>query len=163
KLPVRRIAAHDPSGTLHIDETAQRHLELVRSADGTRRGSLLDVVDATVSPAGARLLRQRILAPLVDVGAIRRRLDEVELFVTHTRARGELRAALGAVGDLERLAVRALLREATPRDLGGIRDGLAAAPAAVAAVASIPDPSAPEVLGTAVDVAPELCSRLGAA
>ena len=163
KLPVRRIVRHDLAGALHIDETAQRHLELVRSADGTRRGSLIDVVDTTVTPAGARFLRQRILAPLVDVAAIRRRLDEIELFVAHPRVRTELRAALGPVGDLERLAVRTLLHEATPRDLGGVRDGLAAAPAAASAVRSIPDPSAPEILGGDVDLVPELASLLGAA
>jgi DNA mismatch repair protein MutS len=66
------------------------------------------------------------------------RLDEVELFVSHPRARTELREALAGVGDLERLSIRALLGEATPRELGLLRDGLAAAPAAVAAVRSIP-------------------------
>ncbi|EYF02804.1 DNA mismatch repair protein MutS [Chondromyces apiculatus] len=138
RVPVRRVAPQEASGTLRIDETAQVHLELVRAADGGRRGSLLDVIDATVTPAGARLLRRRLLAPLTDIGAIRRRLDAVELFVTHPRARTDLRDALGGIGDLERLAVRALLGEATPRDLGALRDGLAAAPAAITAVRSIP-------------------------
>ncbi|WP_438010493.1 DNA mismatch repair protein MutS [Sorangium sp. So ce321] len=139
RIPVRRIAPHDTSGTLRIDETAQSHLELARAADGGRRGTLLDVIDCTVTPGGARLLRRRLLTPLAEVAAIRRRLDEVELFVSHPRARGELREALGGVGDLERLSVRALLGEATPRDLGCLRDGLTAAPAAIAAVRSIPD------------------------
>ncbi|WP_437537180.1 DNA mismatch repair protein MutS [Sorangium sp. So ce726] len=139
RIPVRRIAPHDTSGTLRIDETAQAHLELVRAADGGRRGTLLDVIDCTVTPGGARLLRRRLLSPLADLAGIRRRLDEVELFVSHPRARGELREALGGVGDLERLSVRALLGEATPRDLGLLRDGLTAAPAAIAAVRSIPD------------------------
>ena len=84
-LPVRRIAPLDAGSVLRIDETAQAHLELVRAADGNRAGSLLDVLDATVTAAGGRLLRRRLLAPLVDVAAIRRRLDEVELFVTHAR------------------------------------------------------------------------------
>jgi DNA mismatch repair protein MutS len=163
RLPVRRIAVHDPSGALAIDETAQRHLELVRSIEGHRRGSLIDVVDGTVTPAGARLLRRRLLAPLCDVAPIRRRLDEVELFVRHARARRELREALGGIGDLERLAVRAVLREATPRDLGGVRDGLTAAPRAVAAVASIPDAAGAEVLGAAVDTLPALGALLQAA
>ncbi|WP_437802410.1 DNA mismatch repair protein MutS [Sorangium sp. So ce693] len=139
RIPVRRIAPHDTSGTLRIDETAQAHLELVRAADGGRRGTLLDVIDCTVTPGGARLLRRRLLSPLADLAGIRRRLDEVELFVSHPRARGELRQALGGVGDLERLSVRALLGEATPRDLGLLRDGLTASPAAIAAVRSIPD------------------------
>ncbi|WP_437737259.1 DNA mismatch repair protein MutS [Sorangium sp. So ce1335] len=164
RIPVRRIAPHDTSGTLRIDETAQSHLELVRAADGGRRGSLLDVIDCTVTPGGARLLRRRLLTPLADVAAIRRRLDEVELFVSHPRARGELREALGGVGDLERLSVRALLGEATPRDLGCLRDGLTAAPAAVAAVRSIPDLSEPLLAeAAALDVVADVGAELTAA
>src|SRR5262249_13665228 len=99
RVPVRRIARHDPGESLRIDGTAQSPLEPVRAVDGGRRGSLLDVIDDTVTPAGARLLRRRLLAPLVDVAAIRRRLDEVEVFVVHARARAELRSALADVGD----------------------------------------------------------------
>ncbi|XXY48689.1 DNA mismatch repair protein MutS [Sorangium sp. So ce269] len=164
RIPVRRIAPHDTSGTLRIDETAQSHLELARAADGGRRGTLLDVIDCTVTPGGARLLRRRLLTPLADVAAIRRRLDEVELFVSHPRARGELREALGGVGDLERLSVRALLGEATPRDLGCLRDGLTAAPAAIAAIRSIPDLSEPLIAeAAALDVVADVCAGLTAA
>ncbi len=164
RIPVRRVAPYEASGALRVDETAQAHLELVRAADGGRRGSLLDVIDATITPAGARLLRRRLLAPLADVAAIRRRLDEVDLFVSHPRPRGELRDALAGVGDIERLSVRALLGEATPRDLGGLRDGLLAAPAAIAAVRTIPDGlHAAEALGAAIDPAAELAAELAAA
>ncbi|WP_437931036.1 DNA mismatch repair protein MutS [Sorangium sp. So ce291] len=164
RIPVRRIAPHDTSGTLRIDETAQSHLELARAADGGRRGTLLDVIDCSVTPGGARLLRRRLLTPLADVAAIRRRLDEVELFVSHPRARGELREALGGVGDLERLSVRALLGEATPRDLGCLRDGLTAAPAAIAAIRSIPDLSEPLIAeAAALDVVADVCAELTAA
>ena len=163
KLPVRRLVAHDPSSSLRIDETAEVHLELVRAVDGARQGSLLHVIDATVTPTGARLLKRRLLAPLLDVAAIRRRLDEVELFVTHARARGELREALAGIGDLERLSTRATLREVTPREMGGLRDGLLAAPGAVAAVASIPDPGAADLLGVAVDLVGDIAARLAEA
>jgi DNA mismatch repair protein MutS len=159
-VPVQRIARHDPAATLRMDETAQAHLELVRAADGGRRGSLLDVIDLTVTPAGARLLRHRITAPLVDVHAIRRRQDQVELFVVHSRARGELRAALDGVGDLERLSVRAKLGELTPRELGGLRDGLLAAPGAALAVQAIPDPSARDVLDADLDLVREVGEHL---
>ncbi len=163
-VPVRRVAPLDPSATLRLDETAQAHLELCRGADGSTKGSLLDVVDATVTPGGARLLRRRLLSPLLDVAAIRRRLDEVEAFVTHTRARSELRQALGGVGDLERLAVRAALREATPRDLAGLRDGLEAAPVALRALETLPDASARELLAVeGTDLVTDLATRLAAA
>jgi DNA mismatch repair protein MutS len=163
RLQVRRILPYDPSGVLRIDETAQAHLELVRAADGSRQGSLLDVIDATVTPAGARLLRRRLLAPLLDVAAIRARLDEVSIFVENPRARAELRDALSGLGDLERLSTRATLREVTPRELGGLRDGLLAAPGAARAVLSIPDPSASELLGADIDVVADIAERLAAA
>ncbi|MEP7120757.1 MAG: DNA mismatch repair protein MutS [Byssovorax sp.] len=163
KIPVRRLVAHDPSSALRIDETAEIHLELVRAVDGARAGSLLDVIDGTVTPTGARLLKRRLLAPLLDVAAIRRRHDEVELFVANARARTELRAALGGIGDLERLSTRATLREISPRELGGLRDGLLAAPRAVAAVAAIADPGAAELLGTTVDTVDDVAARLLAA
>ena len=163
KLPVRRLVAHDPSSALRIDETAEIHLELVRAVDGTRAGSLLDVIDGTVTPSGARLLKRRLLAPLLDIAAIRRRHDEVELFVTNAHARSTLRDALRGIGDLERLSTRATLREVTPRELGGLRDGFLAAPSAVAAVAAIPDPGAAELLGATVDTVDDVAARLLAA
>ncbi|HLM74796.1 MAG TPA: DNA mismatch repair protein MutS, partial [Polyangiaceae bacterium] len=159
-IPVRRVAPYDPSGSLRIDETAQAHLELVTASDGSKKGSLLEVIDTTVTPSGARALKRRLLAPLADVAGIRRRLDEVELFVTHARARSDLREALSAIGDLERLSVRAVLREATPRELGALRDGLAAAPRAIAAVQSIPEPAARDLVGAGIDPVGDLCARL---
>ena len=159
-IPVRRVAPYDPSGSLRIDETAQAHLELVAAADGSKKGTLLEVIDATVTPSGARALKRRLLAPLSDVAGIRRRLDEVDLFVTHARARSDLREALSSIGDLERLSVRAVLREATPRELGALRDGLAAAPRAIAAVASIPEPAARDLFNAGIDPVADLCARL---
>jgi DNA mismatch repair protein MutS len=158
-LPVRRIARHDPSSSMHIDETAQAHLELSRGADGTRNGSLLAAIDATVTPPGARLLRRQLLAPLMDVAAIRRRLDAVDLFVQNPRAREELRAALASVGDIERLAVRASLRESTPRDLGALRVSLERAPAALAAIATVPGA---RQSGAALELDVDLLPELGA-
>ncbi|MCC6524123.1 MAG: DNA mismatch repair protein MutS [Polyangiaceae bacterium] len=146
RLPVRRVRSLDAESAMHIDDTAQRHLELVRGADGGPEGALLGAIDFSVTAGGARLLRRRLLAPLCDVGAIRRRLDAVELLVAHARAREELRRALGRVGDLERLAVRAALGEASPRDLGGLRDSLGAVPDVRAAVATIPEPGAVALL-----------------
>ncbi len=181
-LPVRRVGRLDPTDTMRIDETAQKHLELAQGTDGTRHGSLLEVIDATVTAGGARLLRRRLLAPLLDVAAIRRRLDSVELFVTHPRARQDLSTALKRIGDLERLAVRATLGEATPRDLGVIRDSLAALPDALAALRSIPlavpttssddraesadtpaRPNRDDVLNLKIDPLPALRERLTAA
>lgn len=162
-LPVRRVARLASAPTLQIDETAQAHLELVRALDGGKTGTLLETVDATVTAPGARLLRTRLLAPLADPQLVQRRHDEVEAFVLHARSRGELRAALARVGDLERLAVRVALGVATPRDLGALRDSLAAAPEAARAVGRIPEPDRGAVVGEAIDLLSELGARLAEA
>ena len=160
-LPVRRIARFEPSSTLVIDPTAQGHLELVASPAG-RAASLLGVLDATVTPPGARLLRRRLLSPLADVARIRRRLDQVELFVQNPRLRADLREALGGVGDLERLTMRAALGEATPRELGALRDGLGAAGRSVEVLETLADAAARDALGLAepMDRVPELVAEL---
>jgi len=160
-LPVRRIARFQPSSTLVIDPTAQGHLELVESPAG-RAASLLGVLDCTVTPPGARLLRRRLLSPLADVARIRRRLDQVELFVQNPRLRDELRTALGGVGDLERLAMRAALGEASPRELGALRDGLQGAARSADVLEALSDPEARTCLGLEepVDRVAELVAEL---
>lgn len=166
ELPLRRIGRWDPKSTLVIDPVAQRHLELVESWSGSRQTTLLAVIDATKTAAGARALRRRLLAPLTDVERIRRRLDLTELFVVHSRLRADLRARLGEVTDLERLSVRAHLGEATPRDLGAVRDGLVAAGHAVALLEAVDDPGARDTLGIQgepVDVLDQLAALLSSA
>ncbi|HET9956160.1 MAG TPA: DNA mismatch repair protein MutS [Polyangiaceae bacterium] len=171
-LPVTRVARFEPSENLAIDSTAQQHLELVESPAG-RKATLLNVIDATRTPSGARLLRRRLLAPLLDVERIRRRLDAVEVFLARPTLREQFGEVLSAVGDLERLAVRASLGEATPRDLGALRDGLAAAAAAVESLQAL-DAREKEVLrliapgsgdsgACEVDVVPELQAELARA
>jgi DNA mismatch repair protein MutS len=160
-LPVRRIARWDPTATLVIDPTAQSHLELVESPAG-RAASLFGVLERTVTPPGTRLLRRRLLTPLADVARIRRRLDQVELFVQNPRLRDELRTALGEVGDLERLAMRAALGEATPRELGALRDGLGGAARSVEVLETQSDSAMRETLGLAdaLDAAADLREEL---
>jgi DNA mismatch repair protein MutS len=165
ELPVRRVSRWDPSQTLQVDGTAQAHLELVESQAG-RSATLLHAIDSTCTPAGARLLRRRLLGPLLDVERIRRRLDLVELFVVHSRLRGELSDLLEQVGDLERLAVRASLGEATPRDLGALRNGLLASARIVELLRGLDDPESQETLGLAageVDVVSEVADSLSRA
>ena len=166
RLPVRRVARFEPSSTLLIERVAQLHLELTESVSGNKQATLLGAIDATCSPGGARLLRRRLLAPLTDVARIRRRHDQVELFVVHARLREALRAALDNLGDLERLSVRASLGEATPRDLAGLRDGLLAAASAVTVLGEVRDAELREVLGLGaepIDTSPELARELFAA
>src|SRR5437879_2689437 len=101
---------------------------------GTAGATLLEVVDGTVTPMGARLLRGWLLAPLVDPEAINARLDAVAVLADDTRGRDRLREALDGVRDLERLAGRAALGRATPRELGALRDSIRRLPDARAAL-----------------------------
>jgi DNA mismatch repair protein MutS len=163
ELPARRIGRWEPASLLAIDRVAQTHLELVDSVSGRREATLLGVIDATSTPMGARLLRRRLLAPLTDVERIRRRLDLVEALVVHSRLREQLKTELGQIGDIERLAVRASLRAATPRDLGALRDGLSAARALAAVLDGVADPGLRETLGVGergLDCVPALAALL---
>jgi DNA mismatch repair protein MutS len=162
-VPVERVVHFDRNDGVIVDEIAQRHLELVESSNGDRLTTLLNVIDQTCSPMGARLLRRWLLAPLRDVPQIRRRLDRVELFLVQSRLRASLREALKEIGDLERLATRAALREATPRDLGAIRDGLVAASRVfdvLQAIELAADRETLGLLGNSPDLVPELLEEL---
>src|SRR5438128_2939087 len=118
---------------LPLDEMTRRNLELVEplrsggggDADGA---TLLGVIDRTLTPMGGRLLRRWLLAPLVDPAAINARLDAVAVLVGDGRGRDRVREALDGVRDLERLAGRAALGRATPRELGALRDSIARLP-----------------------------------
>ena len=150
-FPVRRLTAYDLDDTLVLDEATQAHLELVRGLDGDEQSSLLAQIDLTRTAAGARLLRRRLLTPRTRVAEIRRRHDAVELFVMQPGLRAEVRQRLGAVADLERLAVKLSVERAAPRDLAALRTSLAELPGIVAALDAIPDPNARTALDVAED------------
>ena len=108
-----------------LDEMTRRNLELVEPLrSGAEGATLLAVLDRTLTPMGARLLRRWLLAPLVDPAAINARLDTVQVLVEDGRGRERMREALDGVRDLERLAGRATLGRATPRELGALRDSI---------------------------------------
>jgi DNA mismatch repair protein MutS len=110
---------------LPLDEMTRRNLELIEPLRaGAERATLLEVIDRTLTPMGGRLLRRWLLAPLVDPAAINARLDAVQVLVSDGRGRERLREALDGVRDLERLAGRAALGRATPREMGALRDSV---------------------------------------
>jgi len=122
---------------LPLDEMTRRNLELVeplRSDGDAEKATLLGVIDRTLTPMGGRLLRRWLLAPLVDPAAINARLDAVAVLVGDSRGRDRLREALDGVRDLERLAGRAALGRATPRELGALRDSILRLPDVAGAV-----------------------------
>jgi len=128
-----------PGGTMPLDEMTRRNLELVESLrGGDSDGTLLSVLDRTQTPMGARLLRQWLLAPLVERAAIDARLDAVGAFVADASARAALRAALDGVRDVERLAGKTAAGRATPRDVRALGDSLTQLPAVHAALCRVP-------------------------
>jgi DNA mismatch repair protein MutS len=125
--------------TMPLDEMTRRNLELVESlraapdatngrAAAERSGTLLGVLDRTQTPMGARLLRQWLLAPLLDRGAIEARLEGVAALVNAPEARVTLRESLDGVRDVERLASKAAAGRATPRELRALGDSLCRLP-----------------------------------
>ena len=125
-----RPAVRRADAILHLDAMTRRNLELVDPMrEGGESATLLGVLDRTVTPMGARLLAQWLLAPLTDIPAIERRLDAVAALAEHEARRVALRQALDGVRDLERLGAKAAARRANPRDLGALRDSIARLPA----------------------------------
>ncbi|MGB6973035.1 MAG: DNA mismatch repair protein MutS [Desulfobulbales bacterium] len=123
---------------LIVDEPSRRNLELVQTIVGSsRKGSLLDTLDYTSTPMGARLLKRRLLFPLRDVDRIRARLQAVEQLFIDSSLRESLRGLLADVYDLERLNSRVVLGSANPRDLLAIHNTLAQLPAIKNLVAEI--------------------------
>lgn len=118
-----------PGGVMPLDEMTRRNLELVESLRGGEvAGTLLSVFDRTVTPMGQRLLRQWLLAPLLERVAIELRLDAVTVLVRDAVGRAALREALDGVRDVERLASKAAAGRATPRELRALGDSLARLP-----------------------------------
>jgi DNA mismatch repair protein MutS len=125
---VRSITYRQRADALLIDPTTLKHLEILEGSDGGRDGSLLEILDRSVTSAGSRLLRSWLLRPLVALEPIRERLDAVEELAFRTTERGKFREAIKAVQDLERLVARAALGTAGPRDLVGLKNSLHVVP-----------------------------------
>ena len=108
-----------------VDDTTRRHLELVSSSDGSRRGSLLSILDETLTAIGARTLANWIVYPLLSQEDIRARHDAVEELFDADLG-GAVADALKRIGDLERLAGRVGSMRASPRDCARLGDALGA-------------------------------------
>jgi DNA mismatch repair protein MutS len=178
---LRYVAELQPSGIPHlrrpivrrsnrhlwIDEMTRRNLELVEPLRAGARGTtLLEVMDTTMTPMGARLLRRWMLSPLREPDAINERLDAVQILVDDSRGRGRLREALDGVRDLERLAGRAAAGRATPRELGALRDSFQRLPDVLEALTGLTDrdrSSALQRAGDDYDLLADLSEQLAQA
>jgi DNA mismatch repair protein MutS len=112
------IHTYSTSGFMSLDTATRVNLELTKALrTGSTRGSLLEVVDRTVTPMGGRLLRTWLGQPLVDIKRINARLDAVQTFHSQGTLRAEALSMLKQVSDLERLANRVMMGRAGPRDV----------------------------------------------
>ena len=126
---VRQLIPYRTGTSLDIDAATRRSLELTHTMrTGERDGSLLDVLDQTVTPMGARMLSSWLAAPLVDVLSIEMRQSAVDELMRDERLRAKLRDALGEIYDLERLLSRVCTQRASPRDLKQVQQTLAQLP-----------------------------------
>jgi DNA mismatch repair protein MutS len=145
KRPPLSPPSREAAGTtMAIDPATRANLELTRTLAGERRGSLLDAIDRTVTPAGSRLLGQRLAAPLTDTAAIARRLDAISAFIADNAIREDIRAILRGAPDMSRALARLSVGRGGPRDLAGLRDGILAADQVLARLGELDQPP-PEI------------------
>ncbi|WP_266158063.1 DNA mismatch repair protein MutS [Dyella silvatica] len=133
------MALESASETIALDAATRRNLELDTHPSGRTEHTMLGVLDETVTPMGARLLRRWLNRPLRSRDLLRRRHQAIGTLIDNRCYEG-LREQLRGIGDLERILARIALRSARPRDLSTLRDGLAAAPALRARIAALDSP-----------------------
>ncbi len=122
-----RLRPYSLGDTMVLDAATRRHLELFENQEeGTRRGTLIDRIDVTTTPLGARRLARWLAYPLLSPAVIRARHDAVEALAERDRLRRRVREAMRGVRDLERLLHKAGRPNATPRDLVALRTSLEA-------------------------------------
>ena len=162
---ITRLTPFRRGDVLGLDETTRRSLELTRTLrDGKREGSLLSVLDQTVTPMGARLLAEWLTAPLTLPDAIAARLDAVAEMVRDSSLRNDLRESLAKAYDLERLAARVGTGRASPRDLVALAKTLALLPRIKARLAARSARSSRLAeLESAIELCPEVREAIEAA
>lgn len=124
------LATYTLDDFMTLDAATRRNLELTETIrQGETQGSLLSVLDHTVTPMGKRQIRQWVSKPLLNLETIRARQASVGQLLENGMLRTELRAAMRPLGDLERLTARVISGSALPRDLIMLRSTLSALPA----------------------------------
>jgi len=135
-----RLSAYTLDAFLTLDPQTIAHLEIFHSRAGTSEGSLLAVLDRTVTPMGSRRLKQWLKYPLMDLSALRDRQEAVQWFFDHETVRRDLRAQLGQLADVERVIGRVKSGSATPRDVVALGRSLRVIPTLLELLAEAPPP-----------------------
>ncbi|MDF1563408.1 MAG: DNA mismatch repair protein MutS [Deltaproteobacteria bacterium] len=161
---VDRLTVYSPEGGLTLDATSRANLEVVRTLrDGKRKGSLLGLIDRTVSAVGGRTLTAWLLHPLGEIPAIDARLDAVAHLHASGGLREELQAHLTGLPDLERVLARLSLGQGSGRDLKAVERALERLPALAAALAGDELPLALRECGEELGALDALHAHLAAA
>jgi len=144
---LRQLKEYSTERTLLLDPATLRNLEIFKSAASTRKGSLLEAMDGTVTAPGARLLERWLCAPELDLAEIQRRQNCVGEFVGAPGLTTELQQLLRGIRDIERILGRLQNRMRNPRELGGVRDTLNALPSIAATLLEFPDTPVAAIAG----------------
>lgn len=135
---VRSLSVYSTSGFMVLDASARRNLELTQSMlDGSKSNSLLQVIDKTITPMGARLMRKWVDQPLLDLNIINDRLDIVSEFHSNLMTRTRVRELLNGISDIERLTSRISAGTANARDLIALKNSLEPLPQLADSLVSI--------------------------
>ncbi|MGE4580009.1 MAG: DNA mismatch repair protein MutS [Desulfuromonadales bacterium] len=137
---VRALTTYHTRDYMVLDDATRRNLELTATLQGGRKGSLLGVLDRTMTAMGGRLLRQWIHHPLVDVERIRRRQQAVAELVDQSLPRNDLRGALDGVYDLERLNGKIAMGNANAKDLVALCASLGRLPVIIDGLTGLESP-----------------------
>lgn len=124
-LSFKRIVVLNQSSCMFLDAATKRNLELTHNLrDGSVEGSLLWVLDETLTPMGGRFMRNAVSTPLLSLEDIRQRQAAVEALIEEYEIMEGLRTLLRKIQDLDRLTARIIARSASPRDVAALRSSL---------------------------------------
>lgn len=125
---IRKLVPFDASDHMVLDPSTKRNLEITTSISGQSEGTLLSVLDRTLTPMGGRLLKKWVNNPLKRLSAVRERLEATKELVEESSVRNELRSLLHQFGDVERLMAKIATGRANPKEVRQMKDYLVLVP-----------------------------------
>jgi len=125
---VANLRFFEPADFMKLDASTVLNLELVRTLDGSNKGSLFSLLDNTETGMGARLLKSWLLRPLLDLKELKSRQESIAAFVSDIQTLGKFRKKLGEIHDMERLLSRVMAEVSNPREMLALRDSLRVVP-----------------------------------
>lgn len=143
---IKKIALYSSDDTMQLDRSTIANLELFSTIrEGERRGSLLHVIDDSITPMGSRLLRRWVMKPLINRNAILARHEVVAQLLRNRKMRTELRSRLGEINDVERIVARLSTNLGNAKDLVGLKNSLRIMVSVGETVRTLPSPLAGEL------------------